>query len=154
VLTLLFARLYLADSANRAGRLWVVQQEYEKAVGRFAEATVWNPVQASYYESLGLAYEHWANQTHREELLPKAETAFRLSTELSPFDYRYYWNLGRFYNDFSAFSRSFASYDPWGAYRRAVELYPTKRVILQEFERLGTPPRSSPAQVKTPARPA
>ncbi|MBI3621368.1 MAG: O-antigen ligase family protein [Nitrospirae bacterium] len=144
LLALLVGRLYLADRAGLAGQESMARNRYEEAIGRFAVATVWNPRQASYYENLGLAYEHWANQSRRQDLLQTAEMAFRMATQLSPADYRYYWNLGRFYKNYAAFSSSFAAYDPWSAYRQAAELYPTKTAILKELDSLGPPSHSPP----------
>jgi O-antigen ligase len=154
ILALLVGRLYLADRADRAGQQLMAQNRYEEAAGRFVEATVWNPQQAAYYEELGFAYEHWANRSRRQDLLLMAEAAFRMAIQLSPSDYRSYWNLGQFYNNYSAFSGSFADYDPWGVYRRAAELYPTKRAILRELETLGQPSMLSPIRGETSPRSA
>jgi putative inorganic carbon (HCO3(-)) transporter len=154
MLAFLVVRLYLADVADRTGRELMAQDRYEEAAGHFAEAATWNPQQAAYYESLGFVYEHAAQQTHREDLLQTAEAAFRMATQLGPSDYRYHWNLGRFYKNYAVFSKNFVAYDPWSAYRRAAELYPTKRAILQELDGLGTPPMASPIQSKTSHRSA
>ena len=154
VLALMVGRLYLAESADRAGRQLMDKGRYEEAVARFVEARAWDTRQAAYDENLGFAYEHWANQSRRKDLLPLAEVQFRRATQVAPSDYRYYWNLGRFYKNYSMFSAVFANYDPWSAYRRAADLYPTKMAIRQELDRLVRPSGGPPTTMENPLRSA
>jgi O-antigen ligase len=132
-------QIWMAELADRAGQQLMPVGRYEEAVGRFAEACAWNPAQAAYQSHLGSAYKAWADYTHRLDLLQLAETHFRSATTLAPSDYRYYWDLGRFYHIYAMFSGRFIHFDPWGAYVRASELYPAKTAIRLELNRISHP---------------
>ncbi|MEW6325019.1 MAG: O-antigen ligase family protein [Nitrospirota bacterium] len=136
VVALLVGRIYLASRADVAGQQLMQEGRYEEAASHFTGAIRWNPYPAAYYGNLGFAYEHWANQARRQDLLLKAEAAFRAATEAGPYDYRPFLNLGKFYKNYAKFSNIFNDFDPWSAYRRAAELHPTRPSIRQELEAL------------------
>jgi O-antigen ligase len=136
LLALLVVRPYLAGREYEAGQALMARGDYQAAAERFLQAIDYHPQAAAYYGSLGFAYEHWANDTRRLDLLVKAEAAFQAATVVGPADYHHHWNLGKFYKNYSNFSASLRDYDPWHAYRRAIELYPTKAALRQELEAL------------------
>jgi O-antigen ligase len=136
VLALLVVRPYLAEREHHAAQQLMEQGNYQGAVDHFMQAIAYHPQQAAYYGGLGFAYEHWANETRRPDLLVKAEVAFQSAAAIGPADYRHFWNLGKFYKNYSNFSGSLRYYDPWSAYRKAIELYPARAALRQELEAL------------------
>ncbi|HUJ79690.1 MAG TPA: O-antigen ligase family protein [Nitrospiria bacterium] len=150
VAALWVGRIWYAEMADRAGQRLISEGRYEEAIDRFVEATAWNPSQAAYHSNLGSAYKMWADRSRRLDLLVQAESQFRLATELAPFDYRYYLDLGRFYRIYAVFSSNFVQFDPWGVYRRAAELYPANTVIRLELNQISPPsPGAAPSVVNT-----